>query len=251
MATPLFSIITITFNNRKGLSATAKSVLAQTHQDFEWMIIDGASTDHTQDDFIHYARAHIISEKDSGIYDAMNKGIDHATGEYVIFMNAGDAFADEHVLENITPHTLQQPDFIYGDSLEEGHLKAARHHSKIIWGMPTHHQAMFYNRRTLADRRYDLSYKIAADYDLTLRFLKTAQSIIYVPIPICIFETGGASQINVKLGRDEQFQSRLKHQNCSFIKNQAIRLGQIIRYEIRKRFPKLYWRSMEKDRLNA
>ena len=202
---PLFSVITITFNNRDGLRKTAASVQSQIYKDIEWIIIDGHSNDGTQNDFTNFSSAKIISEPDQGIYDAMNKGINLATGDYLIFMNAGDVFADENVLIEISKQCISQHDFIYGDSHEDHHFKPTRDHSKINWGMPTHHQAMLYSRRALADMRYDLSYKIAADYDLTLRFLKIARNILYVPIPICIFEVGGVSQTNVKRGRDEQF----------------------------------------------
>lgn len=239
---PLFTVITITFNNRDGLRRTAQSVQSQTSTDYEWIIIDGDSTDGTTDDFINYPTAKIISEPDKGIYDAMNKGIDIATGDYIIFMNAGDIFANENVLNDISNHCTAHPDFIYGDAEEDNHLKRARSHTKINWGMFTHHQAMFYNRKALAGLRYNLNYKIAADYDLTVKFLKTAKSILYVPIPVCVFEVGGASQTNAKLGRDEQFISRAINRSCPPIKNQAIRLGQNIRYEIRKNLPKLYWK---------
>lgn len=237
----LFSIVTITFNNRGGLVKPAASILSQTYQDFEWIIIDGNSTDGTQEDFIHYSKATIISEPDQGIYEAMNKGIERGTGNYIIFMNAGDVFADNDVLKKIEPYLSQRPDFLYGDSYEGGHLKKARDHNKINWGMFTHHQAMFYHRKALGNLRYNINYKIAADYDLTLRFLKTAKNVIYLPIPICIFEIGGVSQTNATLGRNEQFLSRQKNRSCSTIKNQAIRLGQIIRYKLRQLMPSFYW----------
>lgn len=238
---PLFSIITITFNNQDGLRRTAASIQCQNYRNIEWIIIDGNSTDGTQHDFINYPSAHIISEPDKGIYDAMNKGIDKATGDYIIFMNAGDIFTNGQILNNILSHCVHRPDFIYGDSIEDNHFKHARAHSRINWGMPTHHQAMFYKRLTLADMRYNLDYKIAADYDLTLRFLKVAKNIVYTPISICVFETGGVSQTNVRLGRTEQFKSRQKNKSCHKTMNHLIRAGQTIRYLIRQHAPGLYW----------
>jgi len=238
---PLFTIITITFNNRDGLQRTATSIKTQTHTDYEWVIIDGASTDGTNLDFINYPSAYIISETDKGIYDAMNKGITHSTGDYIIFMNAGDVFADAYVLEKIATETRAAPDFIYGDSIEDGHMKRARHHSKIIWGMFTHHQAMFYRRESLGRLRYDLNYKIAADYDLTIAFLKKAHLAKYIPIPICIFETGGTSQINAKCGRDEQFESRRKNKSCSMILNILIKSAQALVWFIRTKNKNAYW----------
>jgi putative colanic acid biosynthesis glycosyltransferase len=238
---PFFSIITITRNNKRGLSKTAHSIENQTYQNFEWVIIDGASTDGTQDDFANYSLARIMSEPDNGIYDAMNKGIEVATGGYLIFMNAGDIFASNDVLEKISNVANPQPDFIYGDSREDNHDKRARSHIRINWGMFTHHQSMFYNRKSLSLLRYDLDYKIAADYDLTLRFLRTNKNIIYTPIHICIFEVGGISQTNAKRGRDEQFESRKKNKSCGQLQNHLIRLIQLCRFKLRKYLPSLYW----------
>lgn len=243
---PSFSVITITYNNRDGLRKTAKSVQSQTCSDIEWDIIDGHSTDGTQDDFINYSSANILSEFDQGIYDAMNKGIERATGDYIIFMNAGDVFANENILNDLSKYCDNAPDFIYGDAIEDNHLKRARHHSKINCGMFTHHQAMLYNRLALADMRYDLHYKIAADYDLTLRFLKRAKNVIYAPIPVCIFETGGVSQTNADIGRNEQFISRKKNGSCPAWQNHLIRLLQIIAWNIRKNNSRLYWRLKQK-----
>ncbi len=214
---------------------------SQTYADVEWLIIDGDSTDGTQDDFINYSSATILSEPDKGIYDAMNKGIERATGDYIIFMNAGDLFANKNILDDLSKYCSNDPDFIYGDSLEDGHLKSARSYSSITWGMFTHHQAMLYKRHTLAAIRYNTTYKIAADYDLTLRFLNIAKNIIYIPIPICVFEVGGVSQINAKLGRDEQFTSRQHNKSCSVLLNHIIRIGQVCRLTVRKYLPRLYW----------
>lgn len=241
---PLFSIITITRNNRSGLKKTFLSIRTQTNTNFEWIIIDGASTDGTKDDLKDIAADKIISEQDSGIYDAMNKGLQHAIGEYVIFMNAGDMFASPNVLENISALTRSKPDFIYGDSLESNHYKPARSHLKINWGMFTHHQAMFYQRESLGQLRYDMSYKIAADYNLTLRFLSFHKRVLYRPIPICIFESGGISQTQADLGRKEQYLSRKQNKSCSDFQNHLIQIIQMFRFKFRKVFPSLYWLSI-------
>lgn len=237
-----FSIITITYNNRDGLARTADSISNQTNPDYEWIIIDGASTDGTQGDFTNYPTATIISEPDNGIYDAMNKGIANANGDYLIFMNAGDIFASPDVLNEIEPLTQSTPDLIYGDSIEGGHTKPARTAHRINWGLFTHHQAIFYNRAALGDMRYNTDYKIAADYDLTLRFLKTHTNTAYIATAICIFEQGGISQQQVKRGRDEQFISRKKNNACSGVINIIIKLSQILAWNIRCHAEWLYWR---------
>ena len=209
---PTFSLITITLNNSTGLKKTAKSIEKQTLKDFEWLVIDGQSSDDSLDFLREVQRDanknnkkfRYITEPDDGIYDAMNKGMQQARGKYLIFMNAGDELAAANTLEIIAPHTLKKPDFIYGDAIEpsenggENVTKPARRYKDSPWGMITHHQSMVYSRLRLRDLKihYSLSYKIASDYDFTLRFLNNAKKLIYIPKPICIFEQGGISQTN-------------------------------------------------------
>ena len=246
MATKLasFSIITICRNHVDGLIATGASVAAQSCKDYEWIVIDGASTDGT----LAYlqsqaANPHLqyISEPDGGIYDAMNKGIERATGDYLLFLNAGDTLADTNVLSAIRNLTDTVPDFIYGDSLEENHYKKARDFSTIIMGMFTHHQAMIYNRAALGHLRYNTAYKIAGDYDLTLRFIRPDTAVAYYKGAVCIFEQGGISQRAVALGRREQYQSRQENKACSWRFNAFIYILQSAAYLLRRYLPKLYW----------
>ena len=197
-----------------------------------------------KNDYTSYPNIRYISEKDHGIYDAMNKGIDRSTGEYIIFMNAGDCFADTQILDQIGAEIKKsQPDFIYGDALEYSQrkivYKKSRAHDKINQGMITHHQAMLYRRTALG--KYDLSYNIAADYDLTLRLLNKAPKTLYIPAPICLFESGGLSQQQVRQGRLEQFQIRKKN-GVSPWKNSLIFTAQSVLYQLRQHCPKIYWR---------
>jgi len=182
-----FSIITITKNNPNGFQKTRQSIESQIYSGFEWVVIDGDV------------------EPDNGIYDAMNKGVDRASGDYLIFMNAGDEFADDNVLSDISKY---KADFIYGDSFEFGFLKKSKHHSDLHKGMITHHQAMIYRRSVIGDLRYDESYPIAADYKFTIEYLKRCRSFLKLNKPICIFEVGGVSQKKAKQGRIEQIQIR-------------------------------------------
>lgn len=184
-----FSIITITKNNSFGFQKTKQSIESQTFKNFEWVVIDGDV------------------EPDNGIYDAMNKGIDRACGNYLIFMNAGDCFANEDTLSIIAEYC--PADFIYGDALEEsGIIKRARHHSKMERGLITHHQAMVYKHDVIQNRRYDETYKIAADYKFTAHHIIASKTCTYIPQPLCIFADGGASKIHVKQGRKEQIAIR-------------------------------------------
>ncbi len=246
MSNPLFSIITVTLNHLDGLTKTHKSLKQQNCTKHEWIVIDGASTDSTQS-YLKNSNAHWISEKDRGIYDAMNKGIERAQGDYLIFMNAGDCFANKNTLNILEKEIEEQddPDFIYGDALEiindKRVLKKSRPHSKITQGMFTHHQAMVYRRNTLEGEIYDTSYTIAADYDFTRNILKNTSNISYLPHSICLFESGGISQQNVLQGRKEQFLIRHKS-GVHILKNASVFMAQSLVYTLRKTVPWLYWR---------
>ncbi|HEY8964262.1 MAG TPA: hypothetical protein VIN59_07360 [Alphaproteobacteria bacterium] len=211
----LFSIITVTKDNPDGLERTRSSLKMQTCNDYEWIVQDGRTN------------------PDTGIYDAMNKGLDRASGDYVMFMNAGDVFASSNILAAIT--ALAGADFIYGDAVENGQLKPARHN--IARGMITHHQAMIYRRKAVPDLRYDTSYHIAADYKYTVQFLAQAQNWQYIASPLCIFETGGISQVKTGLGRREQ---ALIRQELG-ISAPGVEVAQIAAQTLKDWVPSLYW----------
>lgn len=244
---PLFSIITITKDNLEGLRHTAQSVQGQSSNDYEWIVIDGDSNDGTKD-FLKTLKAVAISEPDRGLYHAMNKGIDLARGPYLIFMNAGDSFADPDILSTLTK-TIQtfRPDFLYGDALEDnGFYKKARSHTAIKRGMFTHHQAMVYAKDTIADLRYDETYKIAADYDFTVRVLKHCRTPHYIPCAFCYFAAGGISQRSMRLGRREQFTARQKLNLCPPWANLLIYMKQKLAAELRLAAPDFYSKIRQK-----
>jgi len=233
---PFFSVITVTKDNLGGLKRTYKSLLCQTCDDYEWVVVDGASTDGSVE-FITGKTNKWISNKDHGIYDAMNIGISQVSGQYIIFMNAGDYFYNSEALQTIKKRSTALPDFIFGDAIEDGNLKKARHDSKINHGMITHHQSMIYKAPI---KNYDPNYKIAADYDLTFSAIKNADNVLYIPHPLCIFETGGISQKNVLQGRIEQFKIRKAH-GVSLLENSLVFISQTMLYQLRRLFPKFYW----------
>jgi putative colanic acid biosynthesis glycosyltransferase len=235
----LFSIVTVTRNNLPGLRATAASIEIQSCRDFEWIVIDGDSGDGTKD-YLSALPARALSESDNGIYDAMNKGIDRAGGEYLLFLNAGDRLATPQTLKNMML-MLEGEDFAYGDSLENGHVKPARPRRKILHGMITHHQAMFYRRGAVGPLRYDTRYRIASDYKFTLEFLKKTESALYCPFPVCIFEPGGLSQANMREGRIEQFRIREELRACPRPLNAALYAAQTGLATLRQFCPGLYW----------
>jgi putative colanic acid biosynthesis glycosyltransferase len=243
-----FSIVTVTKNNLKGLKRTHKSLGAQTCRDYEWIVVDGASKDGTQN-YLAGTNAIWVSANDKGIYDAMNRAIPEASGDYVLFLNAGDLLAGPWVLDRLTQEITahrKAPGFLYGDSLEtrpgEKHApKRSRYHKTFRRGMFTHHQAMLYRREPLQKMRYDIQYRIAADYDLTCRFLRLKKMrSAYIPLPICIFESGGVSQQRADIGRREQSLIRKKLRLCDPVSNAAITAWQRLAWDLRQKYPKIY-----------
>lgn len=177
---PLISIITITYNAAATISPTLISVAQQSFKNFEHLIIDGASTDNT----LMLARnkgvknLKIVSEPDNGLYDAMNKGLDIARGEYVIFLNSGDTFHSSDTLVHYAKKTGVNSDIIYGDTnivdsdrnfLRPRHLSAPKVllFSSFSKGMLICHQA-FMVRRSIAPK-FNLNYRFSSDYDWTIR----------------------------------------------------------------------------------
>lgn len=237
---PLFSIVTITKENLAGLKKTGSSLENQSFRNFEWIVIDGNSSDGTKE-YLETIEAHKISEPDSGIYHAMNKGLTLACGDYILFLNAGDMLADIDILATLATAAEQKPDFIYGDALEtNGLYKKAHTFTRLDWGMFTHHQAMLYRRENIGDLRYDEALRIAADYGFTARFLQNARNVEYLPCAICIFEDGGVSQKNRKLGRREQFHIRKEFKHCGMLKNICIYAAQTMTASLRQHAPCVY-----------
>jgi putative colanic acid biosynthesis glycosyltransferase len=240
----LFSLITVTRDNLAGLRATWASVEAQGCDDYEWIVVDGASADGTVDWLAVHPRADWCSAPDGGIYDAMNRGLARARGEWLAFLNAGDALAGPGVLAGLAACIAAHPgaDFVYGDALE-GHTdshppkrggpggvlqtarafyKRARGHGTLARGLFTHHQAMAYRRAAVGGLRYDLRWPLAADYAFTAAFLARGARAVYWPQPVCLFAPGGASQKAQAQGRAEQYAIRAELGLAGPLANRAI-----------------------------
>lgn len=218
MASPLFSIITITFNAAKELPATLDSVAAQTFHDFEHLIIDGAS----KDDTVEIARRsgidnmRIKSEPDKGLYDAMNKGIREAQGEFLIFLNAGDAFHSPDSLRQIAETAANNPeaDVVYGQTqivdanrqfIAMRHLTAPERltFDSFKHGMLVCHQA-FVVRRSIAEP-YDLRYRFSADYEWCLRCLRRMRGAAYTGTTLIDYLADGLTDKNHKASLKERY----------------------------------------------
>lgn len=163
------SIITINYNNKEGLQKTIDSVVCQTWRDFEWIIIDGGSTDGSKELIEQYQQhfAYWCSEPDKGIYNAMNKGIDHAEGEYLLFLNSGDVLYDACVLQRVDDLQVEA-DIISGQVERMDNQQPLRVYDESILMQLYHdtlnHQGTFIKRSLFGDLRYDENLKIVSDW---------------------------------------------------------------------------------------
>lgn len=236
----LFSVITVCRNAATVIERTLQSVCSQSCSSFEYIVIDGESTDETLSVIARYKNRVdvLVSEKDKGIYNAMNKGLRRAHGKYVIFMNAGDCFADKDVLTRIESCAKDKaipPALIYGDYMrvrgdEESQVIPARSAQKAWYGMFASHQSMFYNIDYLRENNleYDESYKIAADYKLTLEVVHRAGIERALQVPVCVskFELGGVSHSNQNRGLKEADRVRKEVLGMSALGRFSIRMMQ-------------------------
>lgn len=208
-----YSIITINYNNRDGLERTIQSVINQTCQDFEYIIIDGGSTDGSVDVIKKYADRidYWVSEPDKGIYNAMNKGILQAHGEYLNFMNSGDCFYDEKVLYNVIPYLTH--DIIHGKMYNEKYKTYAFHYDSFnptflfFYESSLNHQSCFIHSSLFVDSLYDENYKIVSDWKFyTEKIIFDNCTIINIPLVVSSFQGGGITECNADLNKFERQQ---------------------------------------------
>ncbi len=215
---PLFSIITVTYNAAETLPATLASVKEQTCHLFEYIVMDGASTDATTElaEKAGIPKMRIISEPDNGLYDAMNKAMDIATGDYLIFLNAGDTFHTPGTLQLIADKIFANdyPGIVYGQTqlvdnqrrrIGDRHLKAPEHltYDSFAEGMVVCHQAFIVLRRIASS--YNLSYRFSADYEWCIRCLQHSRHNVYIPNTIIDYLHEGMTSHNRRASLKERF----------------------------------------------
>lgn len=215
MFNPKLSVITVVYNNVQDVERTMLSVLGQTYNNIEYIIVDGLSNDGTLAVINKYAGSisKFISEKDKGIYDAMNKGLTMATGDYVIFMNSGDEFYDAETVAAVFA-TANDADIYYGETemiAGDGQSLGQRRHkapTQFTWkgfkyGMSISHQAI-YIRRTLTEP-YGNKYQLSADIDWIIRAAKKASKIVNVNRYVAKYLVGGMSKKKHRQSLQERF----------------------------------------------
>ncbi|MES2110762.1 MAG: glycosyltransferase family 2 protein [Bacteroidota bacterium] len=212
---PTLSVITVVYNNARDIERTIQSITNQTYTNIEYIVIDGKSTDGTLQIIEGYKDriAQLLSEKDKGIYDAMNKGLQLATGDYVIFMNSGDEFFEPTTVEKVFD-TAPDADIYYGETemVNDARESLGRRRHKIpekfTWrsfkyGMSVSHQAI-YIRRSLTGL-YDNRYQLSADIDWILSAAKKAKKIVKVDGYVAKYLVGGMSKARHRQSLKERF----------------------------------------------
>ena len=221
VAQPILSVITIVYNNVNDIERTMLSVLGQTYPNIEYILIDGLSKDGTLGVIKRYEKriAKFISEKDDGIYDAMNKGLELATGDYVIFMNSGDEFYDAETVAAVFA-TEPDADIYYGETEmidSNGQSLGQRRHkapAQLTWrsfkfGMSVSHQAIYIKQDLLEP--YDDKYELSADIDWIIRAAKKAKKIVNVNRYVAKYLVGGMSKTRHSQSLMERFDIMKKH----------------------------------------
>ena len=221
MHKPSISIITVVYNAATSIEYTIQAVLALTYPNKEYIIIDGGSTDGTVDIIKRYERqiSKWVSGPDAGLYDAMNKGLEMSKGDFVWFINAGDAPASPDVLERVFTGN-SYADIYYGDTMiiDENGKKIGRRRlsppSALKWkdfrkGMLVSHQSFIASRKVV--KKYDLRYKFSSDFDWCLYALKNASKVQNTHLILSFFRDGGITKKNIIPGLKERFQIMVKN----------------------------------------
>lgn len=198
-----FSIITVTYNDLDNLKITYNSVKKQSFSDYEYLIVDGGSTDGTVDylEKIKNADQHIryISEKDNGIYDAMNKGVLNSQGDYIIFLGAADTFYTNAILDEVYSILLSGYDVVYGKCVFSSgeHKGEIIGHSlnwyNVLFDKWVAHQSVFAKRQLLLDNPFDLKYKTYADQEFMIKIKKLGYRLKFFDKCICYYDGLGFS----------------------------------------------------------
>lgn len=222
----LVTIVTVCYNAESFIEATINSVISQTGIDFEYIVIDGCSKDKTINIINNYKDkiSSFICEPDKGIYDAMNKGIKNANGDWIIFMNAGDVFKTSHILEDIFKNkTYNDKLVLYGATCyiknEKLRVNNPRNINTIWKGMPLCHQSMFVHKNYIKNNLFDLRYSYASDYNLLYNIYNSNKlSLQNVNLIISKITTNGFSESNSIATYYEYFKISAKFNKNIFLR---------------------------------
>lgn len=234
---PFFSIITVCYNAYDDLVKTSESILSQSFKDYEWIIQDGHSTDATNSfcsvlSEDNNAVAYYSSD-DNGIYDAMNKALDKSKGKYIIFMNSGDLFYDNNVLQKtkaiIDKNLLE---IYYGNIVEvgaeESSLRLYTKKNSKLWyyalGACLNHQAMFCCRGLFEKKRFDVRFKVCADREWQMNMIYNGANAVPLNITVATVLMDGFSSANIDLLEKETDMCVKKYCGCFYIMYRIIQI---------------------------
>lgn len=214
---PLVSIITVVYNNVTEIEQTILSVLDQTYSNIEYIIIDGGSTDGTVNCIEKYSSriSYWISESDGGVYDAMNKGILKASGEWINFMNSGDIFNKKSTLTDFFNYKIDNTDVIYGDTLirRKRHLKVRYGEWKGEKFTGLCHQSVFVRTDIMKQYKFESKYKLAADFEFLYKLFVGGYRFQYLPVIVSVYD--------VSHGLSTDNREKLYLELCSIKKERA------------------------------
>lgn len=210
---PLISIITVVRNGEPSIEQTISSVLAQDYENTEYIIVDGASSDGTVDILQSFGeRFTWISEPDNGIYDAMNKGLDLAKGQWIYFLGADDRLSSPATLSAVAPFLDSSLALVFGKvRYPDGRIVKSRLGPRTLLHNTVHHQGAFYHSRLFDGWRYNGNYKIVADYELNLRLYLMRQAYARIEVEIAICGDAGISLRQWQAAVAETAAIRRKH----------------------------------------
>ena len=208
-----YSIITVNYNNCEGLRRTIESVINQTFRDFEFIVIDGGSSDGSVDILKAYNESitYWMSEPDGGIYQGMNKGIAHATGHYLNFMNSGDCFYDSYSLEQVDSYAsdadiITGRDYHYNEEKKAGHASVQPSRLSMItfFNATLDHQSTFIRRSLFEGSPYREDYRMVSDWIFfTQKIVSEGKRVQLIPLIVCRREEGGISEQQYERNRTE------------------------------------------------
>lgn len=210
------SIVTVNYNSGPLLRRTLDSFRRQRYAAMEVIVVDGRSTDDATDVIRDHSDvvSRWVSEADEGIYDAMNKGVRMATGEWVIFINAGDTLCAGDTLAQVFSHDVSEADIVYGDVVKDGNVKQAPPTYRLYHRMLFCHQSVFCRRRLLTDTPFDTSHKLSADHKFFVSQWQRGARFLHVDEPIAVFDTTGVSNRRRSQGLRDNM--RVMHETLGF-----------------------------------
>lgn len=234
---PLVSVITVVFNGAASLGETVQSVLAQDKDYVEYIVIDGGSSDGTLGILGKYENEidYWLSEPDRGIYDAMNKGVSAATGDYILFLGADDVFASKTVISRIFGEMTRPPlpDLVFGNvRYQNGRHFRSRFSPLIKLKNRLHHQGVFCHKRMFDNFRFDPRFTISADYDLSLKLYVSGVRALQTDLTIAICGDRGISSRCLWTGYAQEIV--IRHKYLSFLEAVVYDAQTILRFAARK-----------------